>query len=815
MQLRVLRSFLFTIIIVLFSTQLAYSQNAVMGTVFDKTDRTPLPHVMIFVNDDPNPELTDMNGNFDIKVKGDSCKLKFHYNVYHEVEEVVYFTAKQKVVKILVGMIQEAQLVEGIEITAKKIDNDPITATSSIMKISPKSGENMNVTAAPEMLNKVGGVAVIDNEPQIRGGSGFSSGMGSRVLILLDNMPLLRPDAGRPMWSFIPMEGVKEIEVYKGAASVVYGSSALTGAINVLTNYPSLKPSTKITLHAGIYDSPANSYKKSWEDVPPLKWGISFMHSRIIKKNFDLVLGAEYFSDQGYIGPEYPVSQAKSNEGQFENRARLNFGTRYRFEKVKGLNISLNGNFMYSENGQSFFWYDSDTNMYRSYKGSLSVFKDFSFYVDPTISYAASDGSYYTLRNRVTYSNNKEKTGLQDASSIMVYDEFQYTKTFKKIGLSLCTGIMNNYSSSYGVVFNGDNNSTEPARMSADNFAPYAQLEWKTLKNKNLTIVFGVRHEFYLINNELYYKTIHRGGINYQIPASYTSFRASFGQGFRYPSIGEKYISVMIGKYGFYPNTQLVPEDSWNAELGIAQPFRVKAFKGIFDVAGYYQHYNNFIEFAFGTWGNHGNFLEDMGFKYFNTGKAAISGVDISLMGEGNLSPNVFFRFTASYTYSHPVTKSKESDKNYYLQDSINNYYNTSSDPSQRILKYRIQHTAKLDLEFTFWKKLSLNVGAAYYSAMKNVDKMFFDFDAQNENLGYAQQTLVNSMGDLPFEGYANYVEKHKAGSFILDLGISYNILKDLKLSFVVKNVLNNEYALRPMHVEAPRNFNVQISYGL
>ena len=98
---------------------------------------------------------------------------------------------------------------------------------------------------------------------------------------------------------------------------------------------------------------------------------------------------------------------------------------------------------------------------------------------------------------------------------------------------------------------------------------------------------------------------------------------------------------------------------------------------------------------------------------------------------------------------------------------------------------------------------------------MKNVDKMFFDFDAKNENLGYQQQTLVNSMGDLPFEGYANYVEKHKKGSFILDLGISYNILKDLKVSFVVKNVLNNEYTLRPMHVEAPRNFNIQISYGL
>lgn len=813
MQSKVFNSFLLTAIIILFSTNFTFAQNTVTGTVYDEVEGTPLPHVMIFVDDNQNPELTDMNGNFHISVHGDYCKLKFHYNVYREVEEEVYFTAKQKTIMLKVEMIQEAQLVEGIEVTAKKIDSDPTTATSSVMKISPKTGENMNVTAAPEMLNKVGGVAVIDNEPQIRGGSGFSSGMGSRVLIMLDNMPLLRPDAGRPMWSFIPMEDVKEIEVYKGAASVVYGSSALTGAINVLTNYPGLKPTTKITMHAGVYDAPDSSYRKGWGDVAPLKWGASFLHSRIIKKNFDLVIGGEYFSDQGYIGPEFPISKGLSNEGQYENRARLNFSTRYRFAKVRGLNISLNGNFMYSENAQSFFWYDSDTNMYRSYAGSLSVFKDFSFYVDPCIAYSAPDGSYYTLRNRITFSNNKEKTGLQDASSIMTYDEFQYTKTFKKLGLSLCTGIMNNYTRSFGVVFNGDNYSTEPALMTSDNFAPYAQLEWKTLKNKNLTIVFGVRHEFYTIKNEFYYKTIHRGGINYQIPASHTAFRASFGEGYRNPSIGEKYISVMIGKYGFYPNPELVPETSWNAEFGIAQPFRVGAFQGIFDVAGYYQHYNNFIEFAFGTWGNHGNFLDDMGFKYFNTGKATISGVDVSLMGEGNLSQNVFFRFTASYTYSHPITKNKTG--HYFLQDSVKNYENTSSDPSKGILKYRIEHSAKLDLEFTFWKKLSLNASVAYFSAMRNVDKMFFDFDAENPDLYTAQQHLIAGMGDLPFEGYANYFKNHTKGSYVIDLGISYNILKDLKVSFVVKNILNKSYALRPMHVEAPRNFNIQISYGI
>ncbi len=159
------------------------------------------------------------------------------------------------------------------------------------------------------------GLVIVNDEPQIRGGSGFSSGMGSRVMILLDNMPLLRPDAGRPMWSFIPLEDVSEIEVIKGAASVVYGSSALTGAINVHTAYATKKPRTRVTLFGGVYDSPKADYKKSWERVNPLKWGASFSHARIIKNDFDLVLVANTSTTRVTWAPNSPSRTATVTKG--------------------------------------------------------------------------------------------------------------------------------------------------------------------------------------------------------------------------------------------------------------------------------------------------------------------------------------------------------------------------------------------------------------------------------------------------------------------------------------------------------------------
>ena len=104
------------------------------------------------------------------------------------------------------------------------------------------------------------GITIVDNEPQIRAGSGFSSGLGSRVMIMVDEIPLLRGDAGRPDWDLIPIDDVDQIEVVKGASSVVFGSSAINGAINVRTAWPKEEAATRLTTFLGAYSKPERKY---------------------------------------------------------------------------------------------------------------------------------------------------------------------------------------------------------------------------------------------------------------------------------------------------------------------------------------------------------------------------------------------------------------------------------------------------------------------------------------------------------------------------------------------------------------------------
>ncbi len=808
----------FTLIYIFILSSLS-AQNVLSGKIVDFTEDFALPYAQIKVNGADEPILADVMGNYRIETTKDSCRIEVMFGGYQSFSRIVIFGSDNRNIKLNIQLKPQALLLDAANVVSSKYETNPEKATNSLIVLNPKQMENKNITTVDGLLNTAGGVAVVDNEPQIRGGSGFSSGMGSRVMILLDYIPLLRPDAGRPMWNFIPMEDVEQVEILKGAASVVFGSSALTGAINVLTAYPRTKPKTKVMIFAGMYARPENDYRTSWIHTTPVKWGASFLHSRIIKKNFDLVIGGEFFQDQGYIGPEERIAQTWATDGndrgKYEIRGRLNFATRYRFQKVKGLSLSLNANLMHTQNAQSFFWLDADTNMYRTFPGSMSKFKDLNYYIDPSLQYVSPKGTIHSFRNRITFSKSDESKGLQSSQSILYFNEYQFNKKFAKIGLNLLVGVMNMYAESLGPVFNGDNYSSDSKKMFSDNLAFYAQLEQSFLKNKNLTVALGGRWEFYKLDEINENEPIFRTGINYQLLKTRTSFRASFGQGYRYPSIGEKFIALTVGRYGFYPNPDLISEKSKNFEVGVVQPFSFFDFKGMIDLAFYRQYYDNYIEFCMGTWGTQGPVQDRMGFKFLNTGSAIISGVDFNMMGEGKIRKNITYTLILSYTYSNPVAK-KRDEVYYTYMNRDYTFLSTSSDTARSVLKYRIEHMAKFDLEFTFYKKISFGISGTYYSAMKNVDQFFFDYDIHNPNLSERRIRQLKAMGDLPFSGYYNYFHSkdYQNGSFIFDIRGSV-IIKDVTLSLIVKNILNKTYTLRPMYVEPTRTITLQLVYNL
>ena len=109
----------------------------------------------------------------------------------------------------------------------------------------------------------------------------------------------------------------------------------------------------------------------------------------------------------------------------------------------------------------------------------------------------------------------------------------------------------------------------------SDNAALYLQYDQRFWDR--LSVSAGVRAEYFRVDShyreaetkvfgtKIPVRPVFRAGLNYQL-ADYSFIRASFGQGYRNPSIVEKYFLKNIGGVSIYPNLDLKPEKGFNAE---------------------------------------------------------------------------------------------------------------------------------------------------------------------------------------------------------------------------------------------------------
>jgi len=700
--------------------------------------------------------------------------------------------------------------------SAGKYEQDIEQVTVSLDVLRPNVIENKNTTSINNALQQVPGVSIVDGEPQIRSGSGYSFGAGSRVLILVDDLPVLSGDAGRPSWGFIPVENIEQVEVIKGASSVLYGSAALSGVINIRTAYPRDEPQTKINVFSGVYSNPQNKDAIYWGKNNPFYSGLNFVHSRKIK-NLDLVVGGNFFNDAGYKGPT-PVNVADTSfnpyaeqRGEFEHRMRLNVGLRWRNRKVQGLSYGVNANGMLSNSASALLWMNADSGMYRAYPGSLSQTIQDVFYVDPFIRYISKSGWNQVFRNRIFHLNNNNNNNQSNSSNVF-YSEYQVQRSFSSGILNklvFTAGAVHSLTRGRSDLYTGNLGDTLPNQASAGNrnVAAYIQLERRFFDR--LTLSAGARYEHFSIDDPSLSsdsagkqvqegKPVFRAGANLKL-AKATFLRASFGQGYRFPTIAEKFIRTAVGPIRIYPNDSLRSETSWNAEIGFKQGFKIGEFLGYIDAAWFTQQFKNNIEFNFGQFGTFADPLFGLGFASLNIGRTKVTGAECSIAGRGKIG-KTGIALLGGYTYTNPV--SLEPNKEYGVVDLSNKkvtYARSSSDSTGNLLKYRFQHLVRADIEITHGRWM-LGGSTRFNSYMKNIDKIFEDLD---ELLGLLGQ---------PQPGLKKYRQDNHSGIWVFDARLSYNLNESSRISFIVNNLLNKEYTLRPMVIEQPRTTAVQVT---
>ena len=781
---------------------LSQSEGTINGFVRDIKGNPIIDAAVIYKKDLTRGALANEHGFYEMKVPPGKAMLICRYSGMVTDTMTVIIVAGETLSRdiILRGIVTE---IEGVNVRVGKFDKPLEDQTVSMEIIRPEMIENKNTRSIETALDQTPGLNILDGEPQIRGGSGFTFGVGSKVAVIVDDMPMLSGDAGRPEWGFIPVENIHQIEVIKGASSVLSGSSALSGAIHIRTKYPGLKPLTKVNLYTGLYSKPSIEGADWWTGTPLIS-GANFLHSRRVG-NLDVVLGANVNYDHGYIGPPitdslvYADTISNFTEKQMASkRARFNFNLRYRAKKYKGISFGLNGNVMVAQSNLAFAWLNDSSGLYQAYPGAVFLQNQFIFNLDPFLNvFTDTDGKHH-FRMRLLYSNN-EMTANQSNRSSTIYGDYMFKKSYKTLnGFDFIGGLTSTYTSSYANLYSGGGSPYNDIL----NISAYSQIEKKFQKTLNVSA--GGRLEYFQLNDSITaIKPVFRAGTSIKLYQE-TYLRTSYGQGYRFPTITERYIRTGVGNFGVFPNPDVLPESSWNAEVGIKQGIKLGKIMGYFDIAWFWQEYENTIEYLFGFWGDPvADPNQLFGFKFINTGKSRVLGIDISFSGKAKIGKNTELTFMTGYNYIVPKTLNPDF---VYAVDELGrpySYNSTSLDSTSQILKYRFQHNVKGDFEITIKKKLSIGFSVKYFSEIVNMDGVIEEFEIAT--VGPYTQSIR----------YMDYFAAHRYGNWIFDARVSYNINERHKIAVISANITNRSYSLRPLKIETPRTIMLQYTYKL
>jgi iron complex outermembrane receptor protein len=749
----------------------------ITGVVFDKELQVVIPQVSVKSSENEKVE-TNAYGTFIILVKKLPVTLYFQKKGY-EVDSIQ--VQQSEYVNVSLSLL--SQDVKTVVVTSGKRNQNIEEIPISIEILKPALIANKGFTNLEQAVNQSPGVFTMDGQVSIRGGGGYAYGAGSRVMLLWNGIPMLSPDVGDVKWNAVPMEQASQIEILKGASSVLYGSGALNGII-ALTEKEA-KPEGQLTMkyQSGIYGDPKRSSMTWWERNPTTH--LLDVYYGKSKGRLGYTIGMNGLIDEGY------------REGNDEKRARINGSLYYFPKKYPKMKVGMSYQFQWQDKGVFILW-KNDSMGYQALENTLSRQRAIRLNVDPYLKFIDKHDNKHYLRTRyylVTTGNSEQ---VYDASfAEMYYADYNIQK---KIGnTNIISGFMNMTNKVTSYVF--DNHLS-------NNVALYEQVETKL---KKLDLTAGLRLEYcqldkskpetqLLIFNKFTSPVypIFRLGTHYAINKA-SHLRASFGQGIRFPSVAERYISASVGSVRIFRNPDLRAETGWNSEIGWKQILKLGKWMGMIDVAGFVNQYSNMTEFSFGVYKpdtmaflqtsnpNAINYLYNwVGFQAQNAEKARIMGLEFSFNSSGTIG-NVELVSLLGYTYMNPV--------------SLNNdpiYRSSFSDTTTNMLKYRFNHLAKADIQATY-KKWGLGASMRYNSFMKNIDRAF----------------EVGVLGTQLLVGMQQYRQQFNKGVFVFDARVSYEVKKGIKLNFIANNFLNAEYLSRPGDVQAPRNFTLQLQYDL
>jgi outer membrane receptor for ferrienterochelin and colicins len=519
------------------------------GRVLDAATKAPVAGANVMVSRTLLGDVTDLDGRFSVeRVPEGLYSIRVSMLGYRSltVDGVLAAAGGNPSVEIL---MQPAPVTgEPVIVTAAKHVQELGAAYQAVQTVDQNRISMRQSRNIEESLNAVSGVHFNENNISIRGSSGYSVfNVGSRVLLMVDGVPVLTSDLGAVNWKILPLLEVDRIEVVKGAGSALYGSSAMGGVVNIITRAPESKGRVAVRLSSGFYDAPA---------YPVWKWTDRTLHS----ERADLT----YSGKIGGAGLRLSASRSVST-GYMENNDldQWNASGRLDYSLKNGSRVELSASWMKSREGGFIQWinqnqpfrvppFNKDDELLYSMLNTYALVHwpvSASFGLRLRVSYLQSElGNQLTTFNPSAFDPGRGP-GVEIQGDWIPHPLHQIT-----FGSELRWDLS-------GSQYFGNHRGFS--------ISPYAQEEWTVLEN--LKASAGVRMDSHVLTGESNDTRVSpKCGLNYR-PGESTAVRVSAGAGFRAATVFEKFIAVDYSGFAVIPNPDLRSERSWTVDAGVRQ----------------------------------------------------------------------------------------------------------------------------------------------------------------------------------------------------------------------------------------------------